>query len=419
MSRFLVFPPLSVLVPAPVGTLAAVPPPASIRELFAFRQQSLERFAGSVVMTTGKALAVRKTLSAATATLDERPYEILAGIGALSIDEELVDRQSLDALGAQVFESDIEIPLIPPQPGEVVSAAAALPWHLESLDVQAARAKGLNGSGVLVGVLDTGIDATHPEFAHAPHFQEFAANGSPIPGGPHDTERHGTHVCGLIAGGTAGVATGATLAVGAVLTIPGAMGMSGTLGQIAYGMNWLLTEDFRGPNADPGVDVINLSLGVVGYDGFLYLTTQAARLAGILTVAAIGNEGNQGAGHYRSPGNYDLTLGVGAVDRHDRMWDEPGFGSSWGQVPQHGGIFKPDLAAPGAGVVSAVPGGSYLSMSGTSMATPLVTGACALLLERSPSLLHDAGALSAAILSLLRSAPSPRAGRGILDLGGI
>lgn len=419
MSRLTVFPPLSVLVPAPVGAMAAAPPPASIREVLDFRRRALDQYASSVVLTTGKALAMSAMAAPAGGQPPASGVEVLAGVGALLIDEELVDRQALEALGAEVFESR-EIPLILPEPGQVFPAAAAAPWHLASVHVEAARAEGLDGSGILVGVLDTGVDDTHPELGIPVHFQEFAPDGSPVAGGPHDAAEHGTHVCALIAGSTVGVAPAAALAVGAVLTIPTPWGMSGKSEQILAGLNWLMTHDFRGPNADPGVDVINLSLGILGYDRFLYKAIQADRLArGTLTVAAIGNEGNLGAGHTRSPGNYDITLGVGAVNRHDRMWDWPSNGSAWGNIPQHGGLFKPELSAPGEDVVSAVPGGAYQAMSGTSMATPMVTGACALLLQRSPALLNDAAALQAAILGLVRLAPSPRAGRGILDLTGI
>ena len=230
---------------------------------------------------------------------------------------------------------------------------------------------------------------------------------------PHDA--HGTHVCGLIAGRNAGVAPAADLAVAAVLTTPTAKGMVGFLAQIVKGLNWLTTTDFRGPDADPGVDILNASLGAPGYNNYLYQALATDRLAkGTVLFGAIGNAGLQGKNHHGSPGNYDIVVGVGATDSHDQV---AGF-SDWGTVSQHGGIAKPDLCAPGVEILSAIPGG-YQSMSGTSMAAPIVTGAAALLLQRSPALSADAAKLTSAILSLTTPVPDVRAGRGRLDLTGI
>src|SRR5205814_7481129 len=109
---------------------------------------------------------------------------------------------------------------------------------------------------------------------------------------------------------------------------------------------------------------------------------QAAASAGVLPVFAIGNEG---PGTSRSPGNYTETLSVGAVDRHMRV---PAFSSSI-HFNRDLDPDQPDLVAPGVGVISARPGGGYMAMDGTSMATPHVTGVAALLWEAKPEATVD------------------------------
>src|SRR6202000_2714661 len=120
----------------------------------------------------------------------------------------------------------------------------------------------------------------------------------------------------------------------------GATGPVGYLAQIASGLNWLLSTAFRGPDDDPGVDVVNASFGGAGYDAYLYTPLAQARLAlGTLMIAAIGNNGEHGINKHGSPGNYDITVGVGAVDRDGTVAPF----SDWGTVSQHPGTAKPDL----------------------------------------------------------------------------
>jgi subtilisin family serine protease len=144
---------------------------------------------------------------------------------------------------------------------------------------------------------------------------------------------------------------------------------------------------------------------------------------GVLTVAAIGNGGAQGA---RCPGNFDIVLGVGAVDKAGAACNF----SAWGKVPNlTPAVWKPDIMAPGEGVVCAKPKGTssgncYVSDSGTSFASPMVTGSAALLMEMTPILKGDVKALRARLLALTgNSANSMQAGTtsrrtaGTLDLG--
>jgi subtilisin family serine protease len=417
VAKLIVFPAASALMAASMGTVAgaaALAQEVSVRGALERRRIALQNFAHSVVRSSARALTAEALATSAGVTAPG--YEVLAGIGALLVDEDLVDRAALEAThGASVFEN-VRVPLIAPSPSAAMQVEAPSKeafWHLAQVNVGAARAKKLIGQGILVGVLDTGIDATHPEFkAKTVYFQEFDSQGREIPGGPRDAGYHGTHVCGLLAGRNAGIASGADLAVAAVLTAPG---MGGEFAQIVKGLDWLTTTEFRGPNGVPGVDVLNASLGAQGYNDFLHTALAMDRLTkGTVLFAAIGNDGALGANHHRSPGNYDIVVGVGATDRKDQVASF----SSWGTVPQQGGIAKPDLCAPGVGVLSSVPGG-YRALDGTSMAAPIVAGAAALLLQRSPSLTTDAVKLTDAILKLTKPLPNVRAGRGRLDLTNI
>jgi subtilisin family serine protease len=236
---------------------------------------------------------------------------------------------------------------------------------------------------VKVGVLDTGVDAEHPDLkGKVTSWAEFDASGKRVTGStPHDSDRHGTHVCGTIAGGNAsgkwiGVAPDARLAVGLVLD--GATG--GSDAQVLAGIDWAL---------DRNVDVISMSLGglVIGPEtpGTYTRAIVDCFLRGVSVVAAIGNEGDGTGG---SPGNDLFTLAVGATDVDEVV---AGFSSGRTQVVTESTVIrpellplpypKPDVAAPGVAVESSAPGGGLAILSGTSMATPHTSGAVALLLS--------------------------------------
>jgi subtilisin family serine protease len=119
-----------------------------------------------------------------------------------------------------------------------------------------------------------------------------------------------------------------------------------------------------------------------------------------------------------SPGNYDIVVGVGAIDSQRNVAPF----SDWGVVPQNASVRKPDLCAPGHPVWSSLPGGKYGPMSGTSMASPVVTGALALLLEKTPSFSLNAtgliNRLKQLVVPLTGTDNVNRGGLGRLDLSG-
>ncbi len=254
---------------------------------------------------------------------------------------------------------------------------AALDHTVPRIGAPEAWESGFTGEGVTVAVLDTGIDADHPDLDDAvAESQDFTGGGSTA-----DRDGHGTHVAGTIAGdGTAsdgayrGVAPDARLAVGKVIGDDG----RGQESWVLAGMEW----------AAPRADVVNMSLGGTVSDGGDPLSLAVNRLTeetGALFVVAAGNEGPQ-ASSITAPGAADAALTVGAVDDNDELAEF----SSRGPRPGDNGI-KPEITAPGVDVVSARAAGTapsenefYTSLSGTSMATPHVAGAAALLAQARP-----------------------------------
>ncbi|MEV0589900.1 S8 family serine peptidase [Nonomuraea cavernae] len=243
-----------------------------------------------------------------------------------------------------------------------------------------AWAGGHDGAGVQVAVLDTGVDAEHPDLA-----DRIADSRSFIPGQEvRDGHGHGTHVASTIAGsGEAsdgrhkGVAPGARLIVGKVLSDEG----QGLDSEIIEGMEWA---------AASGAKVISLSLGGDATDGTDPMSQAVNTLSassGALFVIAAGNTGAAGAETVATPGTADAALTVAAVDKSD------GWATFSSQGPRIGGGLKPDIAAPGVAIAAARAAGTsmgspvnehYTAANGTSMATPHVAGAAAIMAQRYP-----------------------------------
>lgn len=240
-----------------------------------------------------------------------------------------------------------------------------------------AWAKGFDGKGVKVAVLDTGIDPTHPDVK-----DRIVASKSFVPGqAVLDENGHGTHVASTVAGSGAasggdykGVAPAADLLIGKVLGNEG----SGQDSGIIEAMEWA---------KDQGASVVSMSLGDTtpddGTDPMAQAVNALSADGGPLFVIAAGNAYDPGA--ISTPGSAEKALTVAAVDKSD----ERAPFSSQGPLVGNSGL-KPDISAPGVDITAAasqaVPGttGMYRTMSGTSMSTPHVAGAAAILKERHP-----------------------------------
>lgn len=369
------------------------------------------------VAPNAAAEAVAKVVeSIAAAGLDALPVasalpenvQILEGVSAIVVDDDDVDADSWAGVVGLTVTSNIEVRL--PSPVAVLEATEPPEdWHLTQIGLTASSPGGHN---VLIGTLDTGIAADHSEFAGKRiQFAEFDAAGRLISTNPRDAGDHGTHVSSIAAGSRAGVAPDADLAVAAVLTNRDLLGrMSGSLVQILNGFNWLVTTRFR--ETAPGVDLVNASLGGGGFNTYLQKSVQTALQLGVPLIAAIGNGGRGGPGRHGSPGNYPEVLGIGATDITDTVADF----SDWGISPPPVGpeYPVPDLSAPGVEVYAAVPGGGFERKSGTSMATPVVTGVAARRMSANPGLVGH----PAALFTDLRSRLAPYTRNSLGNQGG-
>jgi subtilisin family serine protease len=236
-------------------------------------------------------------------------------------------------------------------------------WALHKIGAPTAWSVLTTTAVITVAVIDSGVDLTHPEFAGRIlpgwNFVDKSAN-------TNDDYGHGTHVAGIIAAagnnaiGVAGLAWQAMILPLKVLNSSGA----------GYGSDLILAIDAA---RERGARIVNISLGTNANSTALQEAIDRAVAAGILIVAAAGNSGASGnAAVY--PGASLGVLSVAATDSNDRRAAFSTRGSMVG------------VAAPGVGVVSTYRDGGYTSMSGTSMASPMVAGLAALIWSRTPSL---------------------------------
>lgn len=271
--------------------------------------------------------------------------------------------------------------------------AEATTYGLQKLKVPELRAKypTLDGSGIRVGILDTGIDASHPDLAgKVKAFKDFTAAQSPT---PSDENTHGTHVAGTIAGGATsgtsiGVAPKAQLIIGKIFDAQG----SAEDENILRAMQWIADPDGN-PETNDFPTIVSNSWGDDA--SFADKDPQDEPLCGVvdnwvklgmLPVFAGGNSG-PGATTIGLPGGCPAALTIGATDSNDKA----AYFSSRGPAKwKSSSLVKPDVAAPGVNIRSAKPGGGYQSMSGTSMSTPHISGLMALLYQANPALTVEA-----------------------------
>ncbi|MEV7630281.1 S8 family serine peptidase [Actinoplanes sp. NPDC089786] len=278
----------------------------------------------------------------------------------------------------------------------------SLDRSVAQIGAPAAWAAGYTGAGVTVAVLDTGVDDTHADLrGRIAGTRNFTADPS-----TDDTVGHGTHVAATIASHDLryrGVAPDARLLIGKVCE-----GRYCTDSAILAGIEWA---------GDSGARIVNMSLGggpTPGIDPLEEAINRISAEKGTLFVTAAGNEG-PGESTLGSPGTAEAALSVAAVDREDRTAPF----SSRGPDPT-GAVLKPEISAPGVEIAAAKAAHGYLgtpvddthvAMSGTSMATPHVAGAAALLAQQHPGL--SGGKLKALLMG---SAAAP-VGGSVLEQG--
>lgn len=273
---------------------------------------------------------------------------------------------------------------LPNPPGPDGTPRLGLPgqWGIEAMRVRDAWDKTTGSSTIKVAVLDTGVDSGHPDLQGSLDMadaQNFMEPGSP----PDDDFGHGTHVAGVIAAqanngvGIAGVAPACQVMPVRVLSVEG-----GTTFSLIQGISWAVRH---------GARVLNMSLGSNQYSRAEEDAIQAALARGVVVVAAAGNEALTG-NPLSYPGAIDGVICVAAVKR-----DTDANGNTAGYERAEFSNFNPfvTVAAPGVDILSTVPrrftsngaapDAPYAYASGTSQATPMVSGVVALMLSAHPN----------------------------------
>ncbi len=297
------------------------------------------------------------------------------------------------------------------QPNYIYTTLAqSEPWGVGVSGVQswsggASTTNGYDGSGIVVAVIDTGVDYNHEDLINsmwdAPgdlcsidgsdvacgnHGYDFASSDTSGDGDgrdndPLDYNAHGTHVAGTIAAtnntvGVVGVAPGAQIMAVRALNAAG----SGTTADIASGIDFAVNN---------GADVINMSIGSAYFDSTLQTAVNNAWDSGVVVISAAGNEALQEISY---PAGFEKSISVAAIqETSDLSNPDENMGTRRSYFSNYGTV---DIAAPGSSVLSAacncsVYDGTYVSFSGTSMAAPHVAGVAALILDAHNSFSPD------------------------------
>lgn len=273
----------------------------------------------------------------------------------------------------------------------------SLLWNLKMIHADPVWEMGITGKGIVIGQSDSGVQGDHPELRDSYRgkdgdddynwFDPWNHTGRPV-----DIGGHGTHTLGVVLGNKVGVAPDAEWI--------GCVNLARNLGNPAvYLQCWQFMLAPFPQRGDPlqdgkvelGANILNNSWGCPAFEGCdptTYLpAVEALKAAGVFAVVSAGNSGYSGCGSVEDPpAIYKDAYSVGAVTSDGYLAEF----SSLGPVMVDGSNrIKPDILAPGQGVLSAYPGNTYEVASGTSMAGPHVAGVVALMWSANPSLIGD------------------------------
>lgn len=301
-------------------------------------------------------------------------------------------------------------------PVSLEGKAAVAEWNLEAIHAPELWSDGIDGAGVVIGSMDTGVDETHPDLAAS---YRSGSNSWYDPydehADPHDRSGHGTQVMGVMVGGSAGgsaigVAPGAQWIAAKIFDDAG----QSTLSAIHQSFQWMLDPD-DDPETDDGADIVNnsWSLQNIGECSLEFEDDlRQLRLADVAVVFSAGNYGSN-TDTSVSPANNPSGFGVGFVNDSDTIH----ISSSRGPSVCDGSVY-PEVVAPGVNVRTADLGAYYAWASGASIAAPHVSGAIALLRSAHP--LATVGmlekALEASAVDLGAIGPDSTYGHGRIDL---
>ena len=276
-------------------------------------------------------------------------------------------------------------------------ASALVSWQMEYMDLIGATndsLSGLDGGGVVVCVVDSGVDLDHPDLRGV----ELRGWRDSINGieEPYDDEGHGTAMTGIIVsnGGLDGVAKGVDLLVAKAINSEG----QGTDETVSDSVDWCVQQ---------GADIISLSLGGSQSFGSGFFTTDELEQSvndaldgGVFVVSSAGNDGEDDDGDVGSPGSVEDVICVGGINRSGSIWSGSSEGDNDGRLwpnpilPRSDPDKKPEIVAPGHEVPVLMASGVSNSewwgwSSGTSAATAWVSGSLALLLQENPDLQRE------------------------------
>ena len=324
-------------------------------------------------------------------------------------DEESVESSGKDAITSVIavsmsliviFASSITIIYLwKGEDGFVIErpSSALLSWQMEYMDLIGANNDSLtelNGEGVVVCVVDSGVDLDHPDLRGV----ELRGWRDSINGieEPYDDEGHGTAMTGIIVsdGGLDGVAKGVDLLVAKAIDDEG----QGTDGTVSDSVDWCVQQ---------GADIISLSLGGSQSFGSGFFTTDEleqsvddALDSGVFVVSSAGNDGEDDDGDVGSPGSVEGVICVGGISRSGSIWSGSSEGDNDGRLwpnpilPRSDPDKKQEIVGPGHEVPVLMASGVSNSewwgwSSGTSAATAWVSGSLALLLQENPDLQRE------------------------------
>jgi uncharacterized repeat protein (TIGR01451 family) len=387
------------------------------------RAEVVARLKQTAAASQGHVLEQMRTMQDAGEITAFRPLWIINGVAATVTADAIQHLAAIPEIEAIKLDAQHRY-FDPPEDTirlETIWEAAASSVSVASWGIDRIRAPqvwyglGVDGQGVTVAIMDSGVDWSHPDLVG--NYRGNLGGGSVIHDGnwynaadptvtvPTDTLGHGTHVAGTAVGQNGiGVAPGARWIAVAITDENGFIYDS----SIHFGFQWLLAPDGN-PALAP--DIVNNSWGGPSYITTFVDDLAVLNAAGMITVFSAGNAGPF-QGTVTSPASYTGTLSVGASDDIDAV----AWFSSRGPSPLTGDL-KPWVVAPGTRIYSAAPDGRYGLSNGTSMATPHVAGTIALLKSANASLTQPEiqKLLAGTAVSLSATHPNYDSGWGRLD----
>lgn len=283
---------------------------------------------------------------------------------AMTADAEIINKLAAEEAVGKIY-LDVEEMMIDPQQS---SEETRLVWGVEYIKTQAARDKGITGKGIVVAVVDTGVDLDHSGFAPGQVLVDQSKSFIDNEPTADDGNGHGTHCAGTIGSKGYGVAPDCKILPVKVLSAGGSGSWTAVMNGVQYA-------------AEQKVDIMSMSLGgrASTSGNVVETAVKNAIASGVVCVIAAGNSGPS-AKTIGTPGVVLEAITVGAINSSGTIASF----SSRGVTVYN--TEKPDIVAPGVNVPSLWKNGGTNTISGTSMATPHVAGLCALILQAKPGL---------------------------------